>query len=139
MAAPIPPDLAWTLADQIGRAYSIVLATSQDALANEAHSVPELVALVILDGFPDGLTQTAWGEYQGVTRQRAHTVTNKLSDAGLVDVARQGRSSTVRLTRAGKAFVARIQPETSAALASALSPLTAREARELSRLLEKLA
>lgn len=134
----LPPDLAWTLADQLGHAYSIVLGASRDALADEPLSVAEMVGLVILHGFPEGLTQTAWGEYQGVSRQRAHTIANKLGTAGLLEVTREGRSSTVMLTRAGKALVARVQPHTSAALADALGNLSASEGRELSRLLAKL-
>lgn len=135
---PIPPDLAWQLSDQIGHAYSIVLAISQQELADEPLTVTELVALLVLHGFPDGLTQTAWGEYQGVSRQRAHIIGNKLTGDGLVDITREGRSSTVTLTRAGKALIARVQPRASKALASAMHGLTTAEARELSKLLAKL-
>ena len=135
---PIPPDLAWQLSDQLGHAYSIVLATTRRELADETLTLAELVALVILDGFPDGLTQTAWGEYQGVSRQRAHIIGNKLDGAGLLEITRDGRSSSVTLSRAGKALIARVQPRASAALAETLGGLSTAEARELSRLLGKL-
>ncbi len=135
---PIPPDLAWQLSDQLGHAYSVVLSVARRELAGEPLSPAEVVALVILTGFPDGLTQTSWGEYQGVSRQRAHTIGNKLTNAGLTEVTRAGRASAVTLTRAGRALVVRVQPRTSAALAEALGGLTAAEARELSRLLSKL-
>lgn len=135
---PIPPDLAWTLSDQLGHAYSVMLGTARGALADERLGVPELVALVILQSFPEGLTQTAWGEYQGVTRQRAHTMANTLAAEGLVDVAKQNRSSTVTLSRAGRDLIARLQPHTSNALAAVFEGLSTAEARELSRLLSKL-
>ncbi len=135
---PIPPDLAWQLSDQIGHAYSIVLASSRASLADAPLGVPELVALVILESFPDGLTQTAWGEYQGVTRQRAHKVTGTLAAQGLIAVAKHGRSSTVTLTGAGAKLIATLKPAASRALAQALGGLTTAEARELSRLLGKL-
>ncbi len=135
---PIPPDLAWTLSDQIGHAYAVVLAASRDALAGEPLGVPELVALVILQSFPEGLTQTAWGEYQGVTRQRAHTIANMLAAEGLIEVRRSGRSSTVTLQRAGHALIDRLRPRTSKALSGALDGLSTAEARELSQLLAKL-
>jgi len=135
---PIPLDLAWQLSDQIGHAYSVMLSTARRELAGEPLSPAEAVALFILTGFPEGLTQTAWGEYQGVSRQRAHTIGNKLATAGLVEVTRAGRASTVTLTRAGRGFVARVQPRASEALAEALGGLSTAEARELSRLLSKL-
>lgn len=135
---PIPPDLAWSLSDQIGHAYSILLAVSRDALADAPLAVPEFIALVILQSFPEGLTQTAWGEYQGVTRQRAHKVTSTLAAEGFIEVTKQGRSSTVTLAPAGEALLERYTPQASLALAHALGRLTTKDARELSRLLEKL-
>lgn len=135
---PIPPDLAWSLSDQIGHVYSILLAASRDALVDAPLAVPEFVALVILQSFPEGLTQTAWGEHQGVTRQRAHKVTNILAAEGLIEVEKQGRSSTVTLAPAGQALLEQYAPQTSIALAQALGRLTTKDARELSRLLGKL-
>ena len=135
---PIPPDLAWSLSDQLGHVYSILLSASRNALADAPLAVPEFIALVILQSFPEGLTQTAWGEHQGVTRQRAHTVTNTLAAEGLIAVTKEGRASTVTLAPAGQALLERYAPQTSLALAEALGRLTTKEARELSRLLTKL-
>ncbi len=135
---PIPPDLAWVLSDQIGHAYSVVLATVGEQVVDQPFTVAEFVALAVLDGFADGLTQTAWGEYQGVTRQRAHTVSTKLAAAELITITKEGRASTVVLTRAGRSMVRRLQPVVSAELARRMGRLTATEARQLSGLLAKM-
>ncbi len=135
---PIPPDLAWVLSDQIGHAYSLVLATVGEQVADQPFTVAEFVALAILDGFPEGLTQTAWGEYQGVTRQRAHTVSTKLAAAELITVTKKGRASTVVLSRAGRAMVRRLQPLVSERLAERMGKLTVTEGRQLSKLLTKM-
>lgn len=141
MAKPnskIPPDLAWTLADQIGHAYSRVLAVSHAGLAQESITTAEFVALAVLTVFPDGLSQTAWGQHQGVSRQRAHTIAGKLSTAKLVCLRRHGRSSTITLSQRGQALVDRLRPRLSADLAREMARLSTSEASELSRLLAKL-
>jgi DNA-binding MarR family transcriptional regulator len=134
----IPPDLAWTVADQIGHAYSRVLAVSHAGLAHANITTAEFVALAILTMFPDGLSQTTWGQHQGVSRQRAHTIGRRLSTAKLVCLQRHGRSSTVTLSRRGQAIVDRLRPSLSADFACEMARLSTSEASELSRLLAKL-
>ncbi len=135
---PTPPDLAWLLSDQIGHAYAIITNAAREQLADEEVTVAEFVALVVLTEFPDGLTQTAWGQCQGVTRQRAHTISNKLSAAGLIEIARLGRSSIVKPSRAGASLVRRLRPRLSTGLVRCLGNLSRQDAKELSRLLAKL-
>ncbi|MFT5358855.1 MAG: DNA-binding MarR family transcriptional regulator [Polyangiales bacterium] len=135
---PIHPDLAWSLTDQIGHAYSVFLGVASEALQPLDTSVSEFIALAILTGFPEGLTQTDWGTFQGVTRQRAHTITKRLAGLGLVNVEKRGRASSVTPTRAGVALVAREQPALSKSAAANMGSLTSAEAKQLSRLMNKL-
>jgi DNA-binding MarR family transcriptional regulator len=135
---PIHPDLAWLLTDQIGHAYSVFLELAEQATHPLETSVSEFIALAILTGFPDGLTQTDWGTFQGVTRQRAHTIAKRLAALGLVSIEKRGRASSVTATCAGVALVAREQPALSRAAAANMGSLTSTEAKELSRLLDKL-
>ena len=134
----ITPALAWSLADQLGHAYALVLALAQEKVADEPLTVTELVALVVLLSFPDGLSQTAWGKYQGVSRQRAHKISGKLEAGKLISLKRHGRSSTAKLTPAGRRIIKRIEPRLSKAYAKQFEGLSPREANELARLLSKM-
>jgi DNA-binding MarR family transcriptional regulator len=134
----IPPDAAWRITDQIGHAYSVFLGLAAASLAHLDITVGEFVALTILTASPDGLTQTTWGELQGVTRQRAHTVTKRLANLGLVAVVREGRASTVTVTDAGWDLIQREQPRLAGQAAANLGSLTPTEAARLSTLLAKL-
>lgn len=135
---PIHPDHAWLLTDQIGHAYSVFLGMASEALQPLETSVSEFIALTILTGFPDGLTQTDWGTFQGVTRQRAHTIAKRLAGLGLLSIEKRGRASSVTATSAGVALVSREQPKLSRAAAANMGSLTSAEAKQLSRLLDKL-
>ncbi|MFT6146587.1 MAG: DNA-binding MarR family transcriptional regulator [Myxococcota bacterium] len=138
MLLPIHPDLAWLLTDQIGHAHSVFLEMAGEALRPLDTSVSEFIALAILTGFPEGLTQTDWGTFQGVTRQRAHTIAKRLLDLGLVSIEKRGRASSVTVTPAGVALVTLEQPALSQAAAANMGSLTSTEAEQLSRLLDKL-
>lgn|GEM_PF-1239209 len=136
---PVPPDVAWALVDHIGHAYSVFLHVAEGILVDADVSVPEFVALAILaEVGGDALTQTEWGRFQGVSRQRAHVVTKTLADAGLVTVQRKGRSSSIRLSKKGAQFVDTWKPTLSSAMAENMRGLSEHEARTLSRLLLKM-
>lgn len=132
------PALAWKLADQIGQLNSQFLAVAEDELAGSSITPGELIALSILESFPEGLTQTAWGGYQGVSRQRAHVLTKRLVVARLIKVAKDGRRASIQLTRAGRSTIEACRPSMSRRLASEMAPLGAEDAKELSRLLQLL-
>lgn len=134
----IPPDAIWRLTDQLGHANAHLMGVTRDALQHLDISVGEFVALTILVEFPDGLTQTTWGRLQGVTRQRAHTVSKRLASLGLVNVQREGRSSTVTASLPGVALVQRERPALIEAAGANLGTLTAEDAAQLSALLAKL-
>jgi DNA-binding MarR family transcriptional regulator len=134
----IRPELAWRISDQIGHAYALSVGLAGRSLEHLEISVVEFVALVILTEFPAGLTQTRWGALQGVSRQRAHTVTKRLTGLGLVLVSRQGRASTVQASEEGSALVQKEQPALARTAAENMSGLTANEAERLSTLLAKL-
>ena len=135
---PVSPEIAWVLSDQIGHAYARLLNATQSHFEGEEVRVPEFVAMVILTNFPEGITQTIWGTYQGVSRQRAHVIAKKLVARRLVEVERVGRSSRVRLTADGHALISQLQPAVSAHLASLLAPLSQQEAETLSSLLSRV-
>jgi len=96
------PELAFELVDRVGHAYALLHARTRTLIADLDVSVSELVALFVLLATPEGLSQTDWGRLQGVSRQRAHTVTKQLLARGLVHREIQGRSSTITLTREGR-------------------------------------
>jgi DNA-binding MarR family transcriptional regulator len=129
--------LQWRIADQIGEAYSIIVARADQELASEPVTTAEFVALVTLREAPNGVTQTAWARMQGVQRQRAHALALKLTAARLVEVRRHGRSSTVTLTDAGEQLISRLQPKLSAAYAPDFRDLSNADAKQLSALLIK--
>lgn len=135
---PIPPDLAWIVSDHIGHAYAMFANATREQLSGEPVTGAQFIALVILGEFPEGLTQTKWGEYQGVTRQRAHTISGALASAQLINIKPSGRATEITLARAGKALVRRLRPRMSQQMAHCLGRLSTQEARELSRLLAKL-
>ena len=135
----VRPELAWTVTDHVGHAHSLLLNVAAKVFVDEDVSVPEFVALAILSEVgQDGLSQTEWGRFQGVSRQRAHVVTKTLAASGLVLVRRHGRSSTIRLSKKGERFVAKWKPALSKALATQFAGLNAKEAQTLLRLLQKL-
>ena len=135
---PVSPDLAWQLADDIGLVYALSLSVSEAELEGEGVRSSEFIAMVILTSFPDGLSQTAWGRYQGVSRQRAHAISKTLVSGDLITVEKRGRESVIRLTELGEEVVERLRPAISLRLSAMMDALSALEAQTLSRLLKKV-
>ena len=115
-----------------------MLALAQQEVADEPFTATEFVALAILSSVPEGLTQTAWGQYQGVSRQRAHKVSSKLEGQRLIALERHGRASTATLTATGRRIIKRVEPRLSNAYAKQFGGLSPAEAEQLSALLTKM-
>lgn len=139
MSQRIPGPLAWTLADQVGLLSVVLTEASAKALAKHRVTGGELVALAILVGYADGLSQSDLARHMGVSRQRAHIITRKLVRRGFLSSKRGGREAMVKLADKGRAFVKAERPGVERALAEVLQPLTAKEAQTLSQLLSRVA
>lgn len=129
---------AFELVDRLGHAHALLQARSEALVTGLDVSVSELVALFVLLSFPDGISQTDWGRLQGVSRQRAHTVTKRLLAAGLVHCEVQGRASTITLTATGDALATGQRERFAAVAFSDIASLSASEALALHRGLGKL-
>lgn len=134
----LPDPLAGAIADHIGQLDALYLARVNDTLAGAPITAAEFVALIVLEAHPDGLTQTAWGQQQGVSRQRAHTVTKNLTGLGYLTLERQGRSSRVGLSESGRAFLEDTRPSVERTLGEAMHALSREEGEVLLALLTKL-
>lgn len=102
---------------------------------------PRFTALVIIGANP-GITQSALGEVLGIARSGAMLLADWMAARGLVERRRRpddGRSWGLHLTRDGERFVARMKRRVSDGDARRAAVLSARERRELLRLLGKLA
>lgn len=136
--SPLSESEAWSLTDLVGASYVALSDVAAGAARPHDVTLVELVALAILAQHPDGLGQSRWGKLQGVSRQRAHTLTSELSRRGLVSRERHGRDSTVRFTHAGSDLVRRLRRDVGRQLASALRHMPASDAPVLARLLTLL-
>lgn len=134
----VPAELAWLIADQLGRVYAQWLAVSEQELLHEEITSAELIALAVLESFPTGLSQTQWGQYQGVSRQRAHILSKRLLASRFIVLKKSGRISTITLSATGRTTLERIRPGISERLAVAMTGLSRKEAGQLSMLLAKL-
>ncbi|MCP4005077.1 MAG: hypothetical protein GY725_12860 [bacterium] len=130
--------LASEIADRIGHTHVLLSDAVDEIIGPLGISRSMGIALAVLDAFPDGLSQTAWARLQGVTRQRAHALANRLDDDGLILLEAQGREVRVTLSTTGRRLVRGVEPRTQARLASATTGLSSREKRELHLLLGKL-
>ena len=129
---------AWELADLVGASYVAIAEIAGDAAGAHGVNLSELIGLAILAQHPEGLTQTQWGRLQGVSRQRAHTVTQGLVRRRLVVSRRRGRSSQVRLSAAGARLTDEMRESVGARLSSAMADVDASTLRELIRILPAL-
>ena len=113
----LPEGLASQVADVVGQLHARYTGVVADHLDGTGVTAAQFIALVVLQAFPAGLTQAAWGRHQGVSRQRAHRVARELRELGFVAVRRRGRASTVALTEAGVVFLSAHGPAIDAELA----------------------
>ena len=129
---------AGAIADHIDQLDARYLQIAAEQLAGTPVTAADLVAMIVLEAHPDGLSQTAWGQQQGVSRQRAHTIAGKLARQGFVQVERAGRASRVGLAPPGARFLEAHRGPIERALASSMTSLDAAEARVLLALLSPL-
>ena len=102
---------------------------------------PRFTALVIIGANP-GLSQSVLGRVLGIARSGAMLLTDWFEARGLVERKRRpndGRAWGLHLTRRGEQLVARMKARVAQSDLRKARTLSARERRELLRLLEKLA
>lgn len=102
---------------------------------------PRFTALVIIGANP-GLSQSVLGRVLGIARSGAMLLTDWFEARGLVERKRRpndGRAWGLHLTRRGEQFVARMKSRVVEHDQKKACMLSAKERRELLRLLEKLA
>ena len=110
------------------------------ATAAAAHTGAAPAALAALSTFLDGSSIDALRRPLGLTHSAVVRLADRLAGAGLVrrEPGSDARSVSIRLTDQGAAVAEAIRRERGAALAEVLSPLSADERAELTRLHEKL-
>lgn len=135
-AGPLTPGEGWDLVDRLGAAYVLLAEVAGEAAAACGVTLAELVALAVLAGTDAkaGLSQTEWGRFQGVSRQRAHVVARGLAARGLCRVVPEGRASRVSLTPEGRRLTRRLRAHVGAAVVDATTGLAPADARRLSAL-----
>lgn len=102
---------------------------------------PRFTALVVIGANP-GISQSTLGNVLGIARSGAMTLTDWFEARGLVERRRNpddGRAWGLRLTRRGERFVARMKKSVAAEDRKRTAVLSARERRDLLKLLNKLA
>ncbi|MAE94233.1 MAG: hypothetical protein CL910_06190 [Deltaproteobacteria bacterium] len=130
--------VAYEITDRIGYAHVLLSDAVDQVLGPRGISRSSGIALAVLDAFPEGLSQAEWARLQGVTRQRAHTLTKQLGGEDLIRLEPRGREVLVALSPVGRRLVRSLAPRTRARLATATARLSRREKRELHALLGKL-
>ena len=123
------------------RAQVAMFMAFHDATRGMAITPPRFTALVVIGANP-GLSQTVLGNVLGIARSGAMLLTNWFEEQGLVERrhrADDGRAWGLYLTRRGEALVERMKRRVIASDRRRAAVLSARERRELQRLLTKLA
>lgn len=129
---------AWDLADIVGKSYAVISHLSDKIAAEAGVTTSQVVALAVLKAFPDGLTQTQWGKYQGVSRQRASVVAKALAAQGAIESNPRGRSTMVTLTPKGARWVQQHKKIFGSAMKKKLGNFSKQDGEHLATLLDKL-
>ena len=127
---------SWQAAQVARRAQRLV----NDELAAEGARRQHFVVLTSL-AEQGPASQADLGRRLWIDRSDLHAILNELEAAGRVARIRDEadrRRNVVALTRAGRAALARLDRRIDAAQDALLAPLSARERRELRRLLERV-
>lgn len=117
----------------------IVHRTSQDAAAilrREGLNPAQFQLLLAVNNRP-GASQRELGDQFGVTGGNVSMLVSKLTAAGLLRREPSGAAYRIRLTDAGEAVVARLQPAQSAFMSERFLGLSDDELAELYRLAER--
>ena len=123
------------------RAQVAMFMAFQEATRGMGITPPRFTALVMIGANP-GLSQTALGNVLGIARSGAMLLATWFEAQGLVERrhrADDGRAWGLYLTPAGEALVQRVKRRVVASDRKRAAVLSARERRELRRLLAKLA
>jgi MarR family transcriptional regulator, lower aerobic nicotinate degradation pathway regulator len=111
-----------------------------EALAHEGARRQHFVVLTSL-AEQGSASQAALGRRLWIDRSDLHAILNELEADGLVVRVRDEadrRRNVVALTRAGRSVLARLDKRVNAAQETLLAPLSARDQRELRRLLARV-
>jgi len=148
VAAPLArvPGLDYGVLDellgyQLRRAQVALFLAFHAATRGEAITPPRFTALVLIGANP-GIAQSALGQVLGIARSGAMMLTDWMEERGLAERRRRpgdGRSWGVHLTARGEKLLAAMKRRVLAEDRRRAGVLTARERRELLRLLGKLA
>ncbi|MGQ0544835.1 MAG: MarR family winged helix-turn-helix transcriptional regulator [Betaproteobacteria bacterium] len=123
------------------RAQVAMFMSFREATRGVAITPPRFTALVVIGANP-GLSQTVLGNVLGIARSGAMLLADRFETQGLVERrhrADDGRAWGLVLTRRGEALVERLKRRVVASDRKRAAVLSARERRELRRLLAKLA
>jgi DNA-binding MarR family transcriptional regulator len=129
---------AWDLADIVGRSYALISELSDKVATEEGVTTARVIALAVLNAFPEGISQTEWGKHQGVSRQRASVIAQELEMDGDIKTTPQGRSTIVSLTTQGTGCVRRYKQVFGSALGTKLNGFSKHDGKQLTSLLGKL-
>jgi|GEM_PF-2898842 len=102
----LDPARTVALVDGLARVHGRLTTLVSEATATSTLTPSEGMALRVVAGAPEGLSQSRWGRQLGVSRQRAHALAEGLAARGLLTVERAGRASSVRVTASGAAALA---------------------------------
>lgn len=140
------PELEYDVLDDLlgfslRRAQLAMFGAFHEATRGADITPPRFTALVIIGANP-GLSQSVLGSVLGIARSGAMLLTDWFEARGLVERKRRpndGRAWGLYLTRRGEQLVARMKSRVALYDLKRARALTARERRELLRLLDKLA
>lgn len=127
---------SWQVDELARRARRLV----GEALAQEGARRQHFAVLTSL-AEQGGASQAALGRRLWIDRSDLHAILGELEGDGLIERVRDAedrRRNVVTLTAAGKAALKRLDKRVEAAQSALLAPLSARDRRDLQRLLERL-
>jgi len=122
------------------RAQLAMFASFDDATRGKKLTPPRFTALVVIGANP-GLSQSLLGRVLGIARSGAMLMTDLLEERGLVERRRRpndGRAWGLHLTRRGQQFADAMKQRVLEFDLKKAKTVSAKERRELLRLLEKL-
>lgn len=122
------------------RAQLAMFASFDEATRGKKLTPPRFTALVVIGANP-GLSQSVLGRVLGIARSGAMLMTDLLEERGLVERRHRpndGRAWGLHLTRRGQQFADAMKQRVLESDLKRARTLSARERRELLRLLEKL-
>lgn len=123
------------------RAQLAMFASFDEATRGKKLTPPRFTALVVIGTNP-GLSQSVLGRVLGIARSGAMLMTDLLEERGLIERRRRpndGRAWGLHLTRRGQQFADAVKHRVVEFDLKKAKVLSAKERRELLRLLDKLA